>query len=250
MITVHRAAGRHHWSNEWLDSWQSFPATGNYDLAGNAHGVLMVNNDDTIDPGEGLDRHRHSEVEILTWVLSGAVEHRDSKGHNGILRPGQIQRMTAGTGITHSERNAMTRSSRAPARVVQMWVAPDTAGLAPSYAEADLTGQLDNGGLVLAASGRPGHDAAVSLANRFAALHVARLDAGGRCMLPAAPYGHLYLPTGEVSLPDAGSRAGGTVLHAGDAVRTRDAPAIEVIAGAPSELLYWEMHAAFDTAGG
>ena len=138
VITVHRGAQRHHWNNEWLDSWQSFPATGNYDLAGTRTASLMVNNDDTIDPGEGLDR--------------------------------------ADVGR------------------------PDTSGLSPGYAEADITDLLVDGALVAAASGRPGVDAAVTLANRFATLHVARLTPGQRVTLPAAPFGHLYLPTGRMTV--------------------------------------------------
>lgn len=238
MITVYPGPDRHHWSNEWLDSWQSFPATGNYDLAGNAHGVLLVNNDDTIDPGEGLDRHHHADVEILTWVIDGAVEHRDSHGNASVLRPGQIQRMTAGTGIAHSERNAMPRASHTPSRVVQMWVATDTPDLTPGYAEADLTDDLADGRLVLAASGRPGVAGAVSLANRYASLHIARLAPGGRCELPAAPFGHLYVPTGHLALTGAD-----TALVAGDAARFTGTRATEVIAVDATELLFWEMHA-------
>ncbi len=246
MIIVHPGADRHHWHNEWLDSWQSFPATGNHDLTGNAHGVLLVNNDDTIDAGEGLDRHQHAEVEILTWVLTGAVEHRDSRGHTGILTPGRIQAMTAGTGIAHSERSALPRASGTPTRVVQMWVAPDTAGLAPTYAEADLGDALADGALVLAASGRPGTGAPVRIANRYASLHIARLATGGRVTLPGAPFGHLYVPTGTLMV--TGGSEGQTSLHTGDAARMTGAPAMEVIARAPTELLYWEMHAAFDSA--
>jgi len=238
MITVHPGAQRHHWNNEWLDSWQSFPATGNYDLVGNAHGVLIAHNDDTIDPGEGFDRHQHSEAEILSWVLQGAVEHRDSQGNSGILRPGHIQRMTTGTGISHSEQNAMPRSSRTPTRVVQMWLLPDTPGLPPSYSEADLAARLADGELVLAASGRPGTDPAVTINNRYASLYIARLKPGQRVTLPGAPFGHLYVPDGRLAVADVDAE-----LTGGDAVRFTDAPATEVTAVEPTELLYWEMHA-------
>ena len=105
-VTVIRAAERDHWRSEWLESWQSFPATGNFDLTANAHGVLMVHNDDRVDAGEGLDMHRHRDVEIVTWVLEGVLRHRDSIGNEGLLKPGVVQRMTAGRGITHSEGNA------------------------------------------------------------------------------------------------------------------------------------------------
>ncbi len=97
-FTIIRADERHHWRNEWLESWQSFPATGNFDLAANAHGVLLVHNDDRVDAGEGLDRHQHRDAEIVTWVLDGALRHRDSAGNDGILKPGIVQRMTAAAG--------------------------------------------------------------------------------------------------------------------------------------------------------
>lgn len=121
--TVIRAADRLHWTNEWLTSQQSFPATGNYDLFGNAHGVLLVHNDDVVGPGEGLDAHQHQNMEILTWVVDGAVAHRDSQGHEGVLSAGTLGYMSAGRGITHSEGNADRSHSGAPLRVIQMWLA-------------------------------------------------------------------------------------------------------------------------------
>src|SRR5699024_2682033 len=105
-MRVIRSAERDHWRNSWLDSWQSFPATGNFDLAGNAFGVLLVHNDDVIAPGEGLDAHQHASVEIVSWVVEGALVHRDSEGNTGTIRPGVAQRMSAGDRVVHSERNA------------------------------------------------------------------------------------------------------------------------------------------------
>jgi len=122
---------------------------------------------------------------------------------------------------------------------VQMWVAPDTSGLSPGYAEADITDLLVDGALVAAASGRPGVDAAVTLANRFATLHVARLTPGQRVTLPAAPFGHLYLPTGRMTVAGIDAE-----LEAGDALRLTAEATTEVAAIEASEMLYWEMHAA------
>ncbi|AZG45070.1 Putative quercetin 2,3-dioxygenase [Gordonia insulae] len=135
MIRIIRAAERDHWRNEWLDSRQSFPATGNFDLAANAHGVLMVHNDDRVQAGEGLDTHQHRDAEILTWVVDGTLRHRDSHGNTGTLAPGMVQRMTAGRGIRHAEGNASSRDEDQPLRVIQMWVAPEFSGLEPGYAE-------------------------------------------------------------------------------------------------------------------
>ncbi|MDH3022928.1 pirin [Gordonia sp. CNJ-863] len=236
--TIIRATERHHWRNEWLESWQSFPATGNFDLAANAHGVLLVHNDDRVDAGEGLDRHQHRDAEIVTWVLDGALRHRDSTGNDGILKPGVVQRMTAGRGIAHSEGNATGRLNGTDLRVVQMWVAPDEAGLAPGYAEADVTDALASGELVVVVSGLSRHatTAPVTINNSAAALHVARMPAGKTVTLPAAPYGHLYVARGSVDVD-------GHTLGEGDAVRTRKAGEILLNSPGGAEILFWEMHA-------
>ena len=239
--TIIRAADRYQWNNEWLDSRQSFPATGNFNLFENAHGVLMVNNDDTVQAGEGLDRHRHRNAEILTWVLNGSVVHRDSQGVEGEITRGVIQRMTAGRGISHSERNGSSRRDNIPLRVVQMWVAPDTDDLDPSYQEQDLTDQLASGQLFVAASGmaRDRETSAVSIANRFAALHIAAPRADASLTVPAAGFGHLYVARGAVALGD-------DTLHEGDAARFTNAGEQTITAVEDAEILYWEMHASFD----
>ncbi|CCF63173.1 conserved protein of unknown function; putative cupin and pirin domains [Nocardia cyriacigeorgica GUH-2] len=119
-VRVIPSAERAHWWNEWLDSTQSFPATGNFDLEANAHGILLVHNDDIVDAGAGFDTHEHREMEIITWVLEGTVVHQDSLGNSGLIYPGLAQRMSAGTGIRHSERNGAVWPQREPLRVVQM----------------------------------------------------------------------------------------------------------------------------------
>ena len=241
-VTVIRAAERDHWRSEWLEAWQSFPATGNFDLTANAHGVLMVHNDDRVDAGEGLDMHRHRDVEIVTWVLEGVLRHRDSIGNEGLLKPGVVQRMTAGRGITHSEGNATGRLDGTDLRVVQMWVAPDETGLEPGYDEADVTAALAAGDLVVVASGRPEHAGAapVSIHNSAAALHVARMVPNRPVLLPDAPYGHLYVARGEVAMDHRGRNV---TLSAGDAVRTTTAGAIPLVGSGRAEILFWEMHA-------
>ncbi|GAA1459265.1 pirin family protein [Williamsia maris] len=244
-VAVIRGAQRHHWSNEWLHSAQSFPVTGNFDLQANAFGVLMVHNEDVVDVGSGFDTHQHRDSEIVTWLLAGSIEHRDSSGHSGVIVPGLVQRMTAGRGITHSERNASTRAEGLAAHVVQMWLPPDTDGLDPSYAERDFTADLADGALVPVVSGLRRHadTPAVSIANRYVALHVARLPSGVRVDLPPAQFGHLFVARGEVEVDGVG------VLAAGDVTRHTDMAAdgpAAVTAVSDVEILYWEMHASFD----
>ena len=229
---------RHHWWNEWLDSKQSFPATGNYDLAANAHGLLMVHNEDTVFPGEGFDSHEHRNMEILTWVLEGTLAHTDSEGNSGLIRPGLIQRMSAGTGIRHTERNASSLTSRDKLRVVQMWIPPDADGRVPSYDELDVRDELASGELVCVASGMPGRSG-IHIGNRFAALHVARLAPGQSITVPDAPFGHVFVADGSATFEDIGD------LAQGDAVRLTSTGGHRVTASTASEIMIWEMHATF-----
>lgn len=240
-LQVIRAADRVHWRNEWLWSKQSFNATGNFDLAANAHGILMVHNEDFVDPGAGFDTHQHQDTEIVTWVLEGSVVHQDSAGHSGIVHPGLAQRMSAGTGILHSERNGAAWNEKPTLHVVQMWIPPDETGLAPSYQEMDIADALTDDTLVTVASGMRRHrdETAITLHNRYAALHVARMRTGAAVQIPDAPYGHLFVARGAVELESAGR------LEQGDAVRLTATGGHTVTALEPSELLFWEMHASF-----
>lgn len=242
---VIRAADRHHWANEWLDSRQSFPATGNFDPRTTAHGVLLVHNDDRVDSGEGLDMHQHRNAEIVTWVVDGTLAHRDSDGNRGSLSAGTVQLMSTGRGIRHAERNAATRSSGSALRVIQMWVAPEYADTEPRYAERDVAADLATGQLVPLVSGLARHQdsPALPLGNRYAALHAARLPAGGSVRLPPAPFGHLFVVSGAVGVTtDAG---GADRLAEGDAMRSSGSGEQSVTADGPAEILYWEMHTGY-----
>lgn len=238
-VRVIRAAERWHWRNEWLESWQSFPATGNFDLAANAHGLLMINNEDTVNGGEGFDAHDHRDMEIITWVLEGSLVHKDSLGNESVIYPGLAQRMSAGTGIRHSERNGAGRQERQPLRVVQMWIPPDELGGAPSYQESDIGTELTGNALIPMASGMRKYrdDAAIMFGNSYATLHVARLDAGSAIEVPDAPFGHVFVTRGQAEFEDHGP------LHTGDAVRLTATGGQRVTAAdAGAELLVWEMH--------
>jgi redox-sensitive bicupin YhaK (pirin superfamily) len=230
VVDVRRAGERFHTRSPWLESRHSFSFGGHYDPANTHHGLLLVSNDDIVRPGTGFSTHPHRDMEIVTWVLSGRLEHKDSAGHHGQLYPGLAQRMSAGTGIWHSEMNP---SGDEEVRFVQMWVPPDTESVAPGYEQLDINSQLDKGGLVPIASGR-GHEAAIKIRQKGAVLWGGRLKAGETARVPDAPFTHLYLPKGTLTLEGAGE------LLAGDAVRLTRAGSPAITAGARgAEVLIW-----------
>jgi quercetin 2,3-dioxygenase len=232
-MDVRRAADRRVTRLDWLASRHSFSFGHHYDALNTGFGQLLVSNDDVVAPGSGFSTHPHRDMEIVTWVLDGELAHQDSHGHHGLITPGLAQRMSAGTGMLHSEINA---GSDRPVRFVQMWVLPDTESVRPSYAQLDINDQLVRGGLVPVASGRQGHDAAISIRQRDATLWAARLAPGERVSLPDAPRVHLYLALGSGALEGAGP------LDEGDAVRLTAAGGPAFTAGSPAELLVWELH--------
>ena len=233
VIDVRRAADRRVSSTSWLDSRHSFSFGRHYDADNTGFGLLLVSNDDVVAPGSGFSTHPHRDMEIVTWVLSGELVHQDSRGHHGLIVPGLAQRMSAGSGMLHSEMNA---TATAPVHFVQMWVLPDSQGLAPTYQQLDVSAELDRGGLVPVASGR-GHDAAIAIRQQGAVLWAARLAEGESVELPDAPHVHVYVAAGAVALEGAGD------LAAGDAVRLTAAGGPLVTATQAGELLVWEMSA-------
>jgi redox-sensitive bicupin YhaK (pirin superfamily) len=248
-VDIRHAADRARTQISWLDSRHSFSFGGHYDPENTYHGLLLVNNDDTVKPGAGFETHPHRDMEIVTWVLRGSLVHQDSTGHSGVIYPGLAQRMSAGRGILHSENNdswTLTggQSHSEPVHFVQMWVVPDASGITPGYQQLEIDDELLRGGLVTIASGMPAHsdDTAITIANRHAALHGARLSPGDSIQLPQAPYLHLFVPRGEVTLEDAGP------LREGDAVRFTASGGQRVTATVPAEILVWEMHAGLAAA--
>ena len=229
-ITVQRADERFLTDAGWLHSRHNFNFGPHYDPANERHGLLLVNNDDVVAPGQGFGTHGHRDMEIVTWVLSGRLEHQDSAGNHGVLYPGLAQRMSAGTGIRHSEMNA---SPDEPVHFVQMWVLPDTAGVAPGYEQRDLNDALASGGLVALASGQ-GHEGAITIHQRDAVLWGARLAAGATVDIPAAPHAHAFVALGSGDLDGTGD------LAQGDAARLTDAGTPSFTAGPNgAELLVW-----------
>ena len=229
-IDIRRSDQRFHTRLGWLDSRHSFSFGRHYDPGQTHHGLLLVNNDDVVRAHTGFTTHPHQDMEIVTWVLAGELEHKDSEGNRGVIYPGLAQRMSAGTGIWHSEMNPGAED----VHFVQMWVLPDTERVDPGYQQLDINAELDKGGLVPVASGR-GHDAAISIRQREAVLWAGRLAPGETVAVPDAPHAHLFVAAGEADLEGAGR------LGTGDAARLTGAGSPRLTAGgAGAEVLVWE----------
>ena len=229
-IDVRRADTRPHTRIDWLDSRHSFSFGRHYDPTNVGHGLLLVSNDDRVRAGTGFSTHPHQDMEIITWVLSGRLEHKDSEGNHGEIYPGLAQRMSAGTGIWHSEMNP---SPGEDVHFVQMWVLPDTERIDPGYEQLDINGELDKGGLQPIASGQ-GHDAAIGIRQRDAVLWGGRLRAGEVVSVPDGRHVHLFVAQGAATLEGAGE------LAEGDAVRLTAAGSPTLAAGAAgAEVLIW-----------
>ncbi|MEM9413911.1 MAG: pirin family protein [Planctomycetota bacterium] len=218
----------------WLDSAHSFSFGRYMDPSRMGCRALRVINDDVIAPGQGFGEHPHADMEILTWVLSGALRHGDSLDNSEVLRPGELQRMTAGRGIRHSEFNA---SRDEPVHLLQIWIEPSERGLAPAYGQRAFPAEGRRGRWQTLATGRAGEavSGAFSLA-QDASLRVAELDAGSALTLAVEPgrYGYLHVATGAVTLD-------GVTLSAGDAAEI-DGPAELALAGVePAQVLAFDL---------
>jgi quercetin 2,3-dioxygenase len=236
-VEVRRAASRLTTRSDGLVSRHSFSFGPHYDPDDVGHALLVAHNDDRIHGGHGYAEHPHRDLEIVTWVVEGGLRHEDSHGHTGVVTPGLVQRLSAGSGIRHAEHH--DPAAGPTVRFVQMWVLPDTPGGDPSYGQRDVAADLAGGALVPVVSGRPGlrDRVPVTLANRGATLHVARLDPGGTATLPEAPFLHVFVARGSATLEEAGD------LAEGDAVRLTGGPGARLTARAgDAEVLVWEMH--------
>lgn len=235
---LRRAEQRYRTSGAGIESRHVFSFGSHYDADNVGHGALLVSNDETLLAGRGFDDHPHADAEICTWVLSGSLLHRDSAGRSGIVVPGLAQRMSAGSGIVHAERNDAYRSDprlpAVPAQFVQMWLRPDVSGVDPSYEqrELDLT-ELTRGWRPVASGRHP--DAAVRLGSRGSTLWVTVLGVGVRRELPTGELAHLYLARGAAELEGVGA------LEAGDSVRITGEAALAVTGRADAEVLLWTM---------
>ncbi len=193
--------------------------------------ALRVMNEDRVAPGAGFPTHGHRDMEILTFVLEGALEHRDSMGHGEVLRPGEVQRMSAGTGIRHSEFNP---SATEPVHLYQIWLVPDREGHAPGYEQARFDPSGRAGGLLLVAS-PDGRDGSVTI-HQDARLYLADLEPGRPVALALAPGRHAWLQVfrGAVSL-------NGRDLAEGDGAAVSGEPALDLRADGPAAILLFDL---------
>lgn len=223
-----------------VTSRHCFSFGGHYDPANTGYGWLAAHNEETLAPGAGFASHRHRGVEIVTWVLDGVLAHRDSTGGSGLVLPGTVQRLSANSGMVHSEHNA-ERVVGAPGagrcRFIQMWVIPLELGGEPVYELAAIDRDALETGLTVIASGRPDHcgSGGVSLGQPGAALHAARLSAGEAVDLPDCDRLHLFVASGTVGLDGVGP------LDEGDSLLADHVRGGNVRATRTSEILAWEM---------
>jgi redox-sensitive bicupin YhaK (pirin superfamily) len=214
----------------WLDSHHTFSFGHYHDDAHMGFGPLRVINEDRVSPGAGFDTHGHRDMEILSYVLEGELAHKDSIGTGSVIRPGEVQRMTAGTGIQHSEFNP---SPQAPVHFLQIWILPERSGLPPGYQQSafplDETGRLH-----LVASG-DGRDGSLTI-HQDVDLHAGRLTAGDtvRARLRDGRLGWLQVARGAVTL-------NGAQLATGDGAAIKDESDLDIRAESDAEILLFDM---------
>ena len=235
-VDVHRAGSRATTRHDGVTTRHSFSSGHHYDPANTSYGLLLANDEHLVSAGAGFPAHEHRDVLVVTWVLEGVLRHEDSTGHAGLVRPGSVQLLSAGSGVGHSEHEGGRPG--AALRFVQTWVVPDAPGGASRYEQQQLAPGLLDGTLAPVASGLARHRAAVALRldSRGAALHAGVLAAGCAIELPEAPYVHVQVVRGGAELEGAGA------LAEGDAVRLT-ATGGRLTATGPCEVLVWEMHA-------
>lgn len=228
MIRLRPAEERGETKIGWLDSRHSFSFNDYYDPAHMNFRSLRVINEDWVAPGQGFGTHPHRDMEILTYVLEGALEHRDSMGTGAVIRPGELQKMSAGTGITHSEFNP---SPKSPVHLLQIWIQPDRKGLKPAYEQHTFSnGELDGGFQLIA-----GPQGAISI-HQDADLYAARLEAGQQTAHSLKPGRHAW-----VQLARGQVRLNGTEMKAGDGAAVSGEEKLAFEALAPSEILLFDL---------
>jgi redox-sensitive bicupin YhaK (pirin superfamily) len=228
MIEVRPSEERGHNQLSWLDSRFTFSFDQYFDPEHVQFRSLRVINEDRVAPGAGFPTHPHRDMEILTWILEGAIEHRDNIGGSGVIRPGELQHMTAGRGVMHSEFNP---SATSPAHLLQIWILPDRKGLEPGYEQLTFSDSELRGKFGLVA----GPKAPITI-HQDANLHIARLDAGTEAKHALAPGRHAWVQVARGSVELNGKK-----LVAGDGAAVSDEKEITVRANAGSEVLLFDL---------
>ncbi len=231
MIQLRKAAERGASRLDWLDSRHTFSFADYYDPKQMGYRALRVINEDRIAPGAGFPSHPHRDMEIITYVLAGAVEHRDSLGNGSVIRPGEIQRMSAGTGIVHSEFNA---SPSEPLHLLQIWLLPGERGLAPGYEQRPFARDQARGRFALVAGPAGGSDAVTI--HQDATLSIAILEAGESAALELKPGRHAW-----VQIARGGVTVDGQQLSAGDGAAVSGQAAVRMAASEPAEVLLFDL---------
>jgi redox-sensitive bicupin YhaK (pirin superfamily) len=231
MQTVRRSDDRGIAQFGWLDSRHTFSFGHYHDPKFMGFGPLRVINEDRVQPGRGFDTHGHRDMEIISYVVSGALRHEDSLGNGSIIRPGDVQRMTAGSGVRHSEYNA---SDEEPVHFLQIWLQPEALGLPPGYEQKAFPAEEQTNRLALVVA-RGGRDGAVSI-HRDVDIYAGRLDAG-------VTIGHTFRAgrSGWMQVVRGELRANDLVLQAGDGLALGQVPSLELKAIGASELLLFDM---------
>jgi redox-sensitive bicupin YhaK (pirin superfamily) len=232
MLTLRRAQDRGHANHGWLDTYHTFSFADYYDQRHMGFGPLRVLNDDTVDGGEGFPPHSHRDMEIISYVLDGALEHKDSMGTGSVIRPGDVQRMSAGPGVTHSEYNA---SKTAPVHFLQIWIVPSRPGLPAGYEQKNFTDDEKRGRFRLVAS-PDGADGSVRIqqdARMYAAL-VGPQHAATQALSGRKAWLHLARGTATVN---------GQKLVAGDGLAIEGEPSLAVSSDDRGEVLLFDLGA-------
>jgi quercetin 2,3-dioxygenase len=231
MIVVRPADERGHAERGWLDSYHTFSFADYHDPAHMAFRSLRVINEDRVEAGQGFGTHPHRDMEIITYVLEGALAHRDSMGTSSVIRPGEVQRMSAGTGVTHSEFN---HSDTEPVHFVQIWILPERSGLKPGYEQRAFSEEEKRGRLRLVAA-RDGRDGAVTV-HQDAELYIASLTPGESVHHSLRPGRHawVHVVRGDVAL-------NGQPLKTGDGAAVSDEDLLQLTAAEPAEVLLFDL---------
>jgi quercetin 2,3-dioxygenase len=231
MIQIRKAQERGHFNHGWLDTWHTFSFSDYYDPAHTGFRALRVINDDRVAPGQGFGMHGHRDMEIITFVLEGSLEHKDSLGNGSIIRPGELQRMSAGTGVRHSEFNPSPKES---VHLYQIWLLPERNGLKPSYEQKTFTPDEKRGKLRLVAA-PDGSDGSLTI-HQDARLYLASLKPGEVVSHPMASGRHAWLQVlnGEVKL-------NGQSLSIGDGAAVSKEAKLEIAAVKDADILLFDL---------